>query len=189
VRTRPPARISGRSAPGASRTLMPPSATWSPAHSAAPGSRTSPTPAATTAATTSAYSRSTDICKRLSLSRRKLHGGRCVACRCPEAGRIVSASSIANRAWRGSPVEILDDVILDGFVRALDGFEAVLAGVAPDRWDAPSPCESWCAVDVAGHVIGELRAVEAYATGHDVIDSPALAWSARNASWPRTPTT
>jgi uncharacterized protein (TIGR03086 family) len=91
----------------------------------------------------------------------------------PEAGWIVSASSIANRAWRGSPVEILDDVVLDGFVRALDGFEAVLAGVAPDRWDAPSPCEGWCAVDVAGHVIGELRAVEAYATGHDEIDSPA----------------
>jgi uncharacterized protein (TIGR03086 family) len=91
----------------------------------------------------------------------------------PEAGWIVSASSIANRAWRGPPVEILDDVVLDGFVRALDGFEAVLAGVAPDRWDAPSPCEGWCAVDVAGHVIGELRAVEAYATGHDEIDSPA----------------
>jgi uncharacterized protein (TIGR03086 family) len=90
-----------------------------------------------------------------------------------QAGRVVSASSIANRARRGPPVEILDDVVLDGFVRALDGFEAVLAGVAPDRWDAPSPCEGWCAVDVAGHVIGELRAVEAYATGRDEIDSPA----------------
>ena len=62
--TRPSARISSRSAPGTSRTLMPPSATWSPAHSAAPGSRTSPTPAATTAATTSAYSRSTDMHKQ-----------------------------------------------------------------------------------------------------------------------------
>lgn len=64
-------------------------------------------------------------------------------------------------------------MILDGFVRALDGFEAVLAGVAPGHWDAPSPCEGWCAVDVAGHVIGELRVVEAYATGHDEADSPA----------------
>jgi uncharacterized protein (TIGR03083 family) len=58
-------------------------------------------------------------------------------------------------------------MVLDGFVRALDGFEAVLAGVAPDRWDAPSPCAGWQAIDVAGHVISDLRAVEAYATGRD----------------------
>jgi uncharacterized protein (TIGR03086 family) len=58
-------------------------------------------------------------------------------------------------------------VALDGFVRALDGFEVVLAGVAPGRWDGPSPCAGWRAVDVAGHVIGDLRAVEAYATGRD----------------------
>jgi uncharacterized protein (TIGR03086 family) len=58
-------------------------------------------------------------------------------------------------------------MVLDGFVRALDGFEAVLAGVAPDRWDAPLPCAGWQAVDVAGHVISDLRAVEAYATGRD----------------------
>jgi uncharacterized protein (TIGR03086 family) len=56
-------------------------------------------------------------------------------------------------------------VVPDGFVRALDGFEAVLAGVAPGRWDAPSPCQGWCAADIAGHVIGQLRAVEVYATG------------------------
>jgi hypothetical protein len=30
-------------------------------------------------------------------------------------------------------------VVLDGFVRALDSFETVLAGVTPGRWDAPSP--------------------------------------------------
>jgi uncharacterized protein (TIGR03086 family) len=64
-------------------------------------------------------------------------------------------------------------VVLDGFVRALDGFEAVLAGVAPDRWDAPSPCEGWSAADVAGHVIGDLRAVEEFATWRDESDSPA----------------
>jgi uncharacterized protein (TIGR03086 family) len=64
-------------------------------------------------------------------------------------------------------------VVLDGFVRALDGFEAVLAGVAPDRWEAPSPCEGWCAADVAGHVIGDLRAVEEFATWRDESDSPA----------------
>jgi hypothetical protein len=58
-------------------------------------------------------------------------------------------------------------MVLDGFVRALDGLEAVLAGVAPDRWDAPSPSAGWQAVDAAGHVINDLRAVEAYATGRD----------------------
>jgi uncharacterized protein (TIGR03086 family) len=76
-------------------------------------------------------------------------------------------------AWCGLPGEILHDVVLGGFVRALDGFEAVLAGVAPGRWDAPSPCQGWCAADVAGHVIGDLRAVEAYATGRQEADGAA----------------
>jgi uncharacterized protein (TIGR03086 family) len=62
------------------------------------------------------------------------------------------------------PGEILADVVPDGFVRALDGFEAVLAGVALGRWGAPSPCAGWTAADVAGHVIGDLREIEAYAT-------------------------
>jgi uncharacterized protein (TIGR03086 family) len=69
-------------------------------------------------------------------------------------------------------------VVLDGFVRALDGFEAVVAGVPADRWDAPSPCEGWSAVDVAGHVIGNLRAVEAFATGSQEAADPAAPRSA-----------
>lgn len=79
-----------------------------------------------------------------------------------------------------------------GFVRALNGFEAVLAGVAPDRWDAPSPCAGWQAVDIAGHVINDLRAVEAYATRRDETasapdprsaagDDPLGAWRAARA--------
>jgi uncharacterized protein (TIGR03086 family) len=83
-------------------------------------------------------------------------------------------------------------VVLDGFVRALDGFEAVLAGVAPGRWDAPSPCAGWCAADVAGHVIGDIRAVEAYAAGRyeddrdddpgsAAGDDPLAAWRAARA--------
>jgi uncharacterized protein (TIGR03083 family) len=55
--------------------------------------------------------------------------------------------------------------VLDGFVRALDGFEAVLAGVAPGYWSAPSPCAGWSAADVAGHMIGDLRATQAMACG------------------------
>ena len=64
-------------------------------------------------------------------------------------------------------------MVLDGFVLALDGFEAVLARVAPGRWDAPSPCSGWRAADVAGHVIGNLRAVEAYATAHEEAENGA----------------
>jgi uncharacterized protein (TIGR03086 family) len=64
-------------------------------------------------------------------------------------------------------------VIPDAFVRALDGFESVLAGVAPGRWDDPSPCAGWSAADVAGHVIGNLRATEAFATGRDDGDRDA----------------
>ena len=48
------------------------------------------------------------------------------------------------RGVRGElPEGILAGVVLDGFVRALDGFEAVLAGVAPGYWSAPSPCAGW----------------------------------------------
>jgi uncharacterized protein (TIGR03086 family) len=63
------------------------------------------------------------------------------------------------------PERILANVVLDGVVRALDGFEAVLAGVAPGRWSAPSPCAGWSAADIAGHMIGGLRSTEAIARG------------------------
>lgn len=88
---------------------------------------------------------------------------------------MIFASGDPPKLGRGT---ILADVTLDGFVRALDGFEAVLAGVVPGQWDAPSPCQGWCAADVAGHVIGELRAVEAYASGRYEEDSPASPRSA-----------
>lgn len=56
-------------------------------------------------------------------------------------------------------------MIPEGFVRALDGFEAVLEATPPDRWLSPSPCEGWCAVDVAGHVIAGLLVIEMRAAG------------------------
>lgn len=64
------------------------------------------------------------------------------------------------RARRGG-----GDVVPEGFVRALDAFEAVLAAVPVDRWLSPSPCEGWAAVDVAGHVIAGLLVVELRAAG------------------------
>jgi uncharacterized protein (TIGR03086 family) len=69
-------------------------------------------------------------------------------------------------------------MVPDGFVRAIDGFEAVLAGVAPDGWAAPSPCDGWSAADVARHVTGDLRSVQAFAIGcpeEDVAAQPGPA--------------
>ena len=56
-------------------------------------------------------------------------------------------------------------MVPERFVRALDGFEAVLAAVPADRWLSPSPCEGWCAVDVAGHVTAGLLVIEMRAAG------------------------
>jgi uncharacterized protein (TIGR03086 family) len=67
------------------------------------------------------------------------------------------------------------DMVLDGLPRALDGFEAVLAGVAQSRWSSPSPCAGWSAADVAGHVIGGLRETEALARGRYQAQHPRSA--------------
>jgi uncharacterized protein (TIGR03086 family) len=83
-------------------------------------------------------------------------------------------------------------VIPDGFVRALDRFEAVVGGVPHDSWDAPSPCEGWCAADIVGHMIGAMRALQARATGQPVPqasadprsaagDDPLVTWRAARA--------
>jgi uncharacterized protein (TIGR03086 family) len=51
--------------------------------------------------------------------------------------------------------------------RAQDGFDAVLASVRPDQWDARSACAQWSVLDVAGHVIWGQRQMLAWATGED----------------------
>lgn len=56
-------------------------------------------------------------------------------------------------------------MVPERFVRALDAFEAVLTATPLDQWLSPSPCEGWCAVDVAGHVTAGLLVVEARAAG------------------------
>ncbi|MFC3985827.1 TIGR03086 family metal-binding protein [Streptosporangium jomthongense] len=62
-------------------------------------------------------------------------------------------------------------MVPEGFVRALDGFETVLAAVPSGRWDSPSPCEGWRAVDVAGHVIAGLSVVKARAVGQALLEA------------------
>ena len=54
--------------------------------------------------------------------------------------------------------------------RAEDGFDAVLAAVRPDQWDAPSMCADWTVRDVAGHVIWGQRQMGAWATGVEYAD-------------------
>jgi uncharacterized protein (TIGR03086 family) len=54
--------------------------------------------------------------------------------------------------------------------RAQDDFDAVLAAVRPDQWDAPSACSEWTVRDVAGHVIWGQRQMRAWATGADYAD-------------------
>jgi uncharacterized protein (TIGR03086 family) len=63
-----------------------------------------------------------------------------------------------------------DHMVPEGFVRALDGFETVLAAVPEDRWNAPSPCEEWVAIEVVGHVISALLAIHARATESPLTD-------------------
>jgi uncharacterized protein (TIGR03086 family) len=64
------------------------------------------------------------------------------------------------------------------YQRAQDDFDAVLAAVRPDQWDAPSACTEWTVRDVAGHVIWGQRQIQAWATGADYADrrgAPAAA--------------
>lgn len=54
--------------------------------------------------------------------------------------------------------------------QAQDEFDAVMAAVPPDQWDAPSECSEWSVRDVAGHVIWGQRQLRAWATGEDYAD-------------------
>ncbi|MFC0105587.1 TIGR03086 family metal-binding protein [Kibdelosporangium aridum] len=48
--------------------------------------------------------------------------------------------------------------------RVQGGFDAVLAKVPADRWDAPSACSEWTIRDVVGHAIWEQHQMRASAT-------------------------
>lgn len=61
------------------------------------------------------------------------------------------------------------------------GFDAAVRVAAPDKWQAPSPCEGWAARDVVAHVVAGHRGViaavnggESRALGAD--EDPLLAW-------------
>lgn len=57
--------------------------------------------------------------------------------------------------------------VMERYRRAQDGFDAMLAAVPPDQWDAPSACAQWTVRDVAGHVVWGQEQVLHWATGRD----------------------
>jgi uncharacterized protein (TIGR03086 family) len=59
---------------------------------------------------------------------------------------------------------------MQGYLKAQDDFDAVLAAVQPDEWDKQSTCTEWTVRDVAGHVIWGQRQMRAWATGADYPD-------------------
>jgi uncharacterized protein (TIGR03086 family) len=59
------------------------------------------------------------------------------------------------------------DEILDRYRRAENGFDAVLAAVPADKWDAASACERWTVRDVVGHVIWGLEVLRHHLTGQE----------------------
>lgn len=75
---------------------------------------------------------------------------------------------------------------LGNYSTVVDGFERVLRAVPAGGWESPSPCDGWCAIDVAGHVIGGLRMVTALASGTEPGERPTnreIAGDEPVASW------
>ena len=72
------------------------------------------------------------------------------------------------------------------FRRRADAFEALIAGVVPDRWASPSPCVGWTARDIVAHIPGfptweipssvseRLRVEEAIDPPGDAVDDDPL---------------
>lgn len=72
--------------------------------------------------------------------------------------------------------------IADRYRRAAAHLTDVVAAVPTDRWDAPSPCEEWTALEVLAHVLDTHRSMPARAgieldTWPDPADDPAGAWA------------
>jgi uncharacterized protein (TIGR03086 family) len=72
--------------------------------------------------------------------------------------------------------------ISERYARLADEFAATIAGVPPDRWSAPSPCEGWTARDVVRHVVETpdifLRLVGREMPDVGSVDDPAAAFDA-----------
>jgi uncharacterized protein (TIGR03086 family) len=51
------------------------------------------------------------------------------------------------------------------YTKAVYGFDHVMRTVPEGTWDRPSPCEGWTALDVAGHAMGVVAMIRAFAEG------------------------
>jgi uncharacterized protein (TIGR03086 family) len=77
--------------------------------------------------------------------------------------------------------------VLDRLESALETTGALVAGTAPTRWSAPTPCPGWDVRALTNHLVGGLRIFTAGLTGTDaggeheddwLGDSPAAAYAA-----------
>ena len=76
--------------------------------------------------------------------------------------------------------------IADRYRRRADEFERMIAAVAPDQWENPSPCEKWSARDVVDHIVSMhgfmLRPVgQGLSPAPSVDDDPLMAFTAARA--------
>jgi uncharacterized protein (TIGR03086 family) len=71
--------------------------------------------------------------------------------------------------------------------RALETTDAVIRAVPADRWDAPSPCAGWSAIDLVGHLIFDQRLAQAWLADRAPEPQPtppgALAGADPRAAW------
>ncbi|MBT8241572.1 MAG: TIGR03086 family protein [Acidimicrobiia bacterium] len=77
---------------------------------------------------------------------------------------------------------------LRNYTKAIYTMDAAVNRVAPDRWDAPSPCDQWTAKEVVGHCLYALHSVAAYTGAREkpaempeaerAGTDPAAVWSA-----------
>lgn len=77
--------------------------------------------------------------------------------------------------------------VIDALEAALATTGTLVAGIAPTRWSAPTPCPGWNVRDLTNHLVGGLRLFTAQLTGTDagreheddwLGDSPAAAYTA-----------
>jgi uncharacterized protein (TIGR03086 family) len=73
--------------------------------------------------------------------------------------------------------------MMEQYRLAQDGFDAMLAAVPADRWDAPSACTEWTVRDVAGHVTWAQHQLRAWATGEPDPEQTGAPGSPHPGSW------